>query len=202
MSDTAWTARPLLPLRDIVLFPGMVVPLFVGRPASIAAVDEARSDAGSLCAVTQRRAEDDAPGCGDLFTVGVLAEVRERLDLPDGTLKILIAPTRRAVLGDIRLAAGHLAVDCRPMDDSAADPSSISALARATVEAFMAAIEARQLTDAAALADFVGPLLGNSVLVKQRVLEAPAIDERLRLCLAAMDGAMGRPPAGPGRDLE
>lgn len=198
MSVSAWMTMPLLPLRDIVLFPGMSVPLFVGRPGSISAVRSARADGGSLVLVTQRRAGDDAPGRDDLFDVGVLAEISDMLSMSDVTLKVLVAVSGRAAVGEVCPAEPCPSIRCRPLDDGDADLSASAPLMRSTVAAFAdhvrshraiapaVAETARGVASPGALADLVAAHLAIPVAVKQEILGATAPADRLRLCLSAM----------------
>jgi hypothetical protein len=89
---------PLVPLRDIVVFPQMVVPLFVGREKTRRAAETALAADGRIFAVTQRRAADDEPGLTDLYTVGVIAKVIHRVSLGDGTIKLIISGTERGTV--------------------------------------------------------------------------------------------------------
>lgn len=98
------TKFPLLPLRDIVIFPGMFVPLFVGRDRSVKAIEFAITEKSELVLLTQKNAKEDSPNKEDLYSVGVLANVLQVLKLPDGTVKILVEGLKRVIVDDFTLA--------------------------------------------------------------------------------------------------
>ena len=97
---------PLLPLRDVVVYPQMVIPLFVGREKSIQALDAAMAADKRVLLVAQREAGQDDPGTDDLFTIGTIAEIMQLLKLPDGTVKVLIEGVSRADLREVHHADG------------------------------------------------------------------------------------------------
>ena len=99
---------PLLPLRDIVVFPGMVVPLFVGRDKSVAALDVAMEGAKDVFLLAQLDPGCDDPGRDDLYELGVIAQVVQMLKLPDGTVRVLVEGSTRATLRDMREEADHV----------------------------------------------------------------------------------------------
>jgi ATP-dependent Lon protease len=101
-------ALPLLPLRDVVVFPHMVIPLFVGRPKSIKALEAAMESGKSILLAAQRVASKDDPGAEDLYTVCSIANILQMLKLPDGTVKVLVEGNQRANLSDIQESAGFL----------------------------------------------------------------------------------------------
>ena len=98
---------PLLPLRDIVVFPHMMVPLYVGRPSSIAAVEEAVNGDGDLVLAAQKEARTNSPKADDIFTTGTVGKVMQHIKRPDGTVKILVEGRVRAKLNSIDDSAGH-----------------------------------------------------------------------------------------------
>src|SRR5258708_32822394 len=95
------TALPLLPLRDVVVFPHMVIPLFVGRPKSIKALDMAMDAGKHILLVAQKQAAKDDPGADDLYEIGSIATVLQMLKLPDGTVKVLVEGTQRAQIDSV-----------------------------------------------------------------------------------------------------
>src|SRR6202171_3928641 len=106
MSDTAPSASdivqyPLLPLRDVVVFPHMVIPLFVGRPKSIKAMETAMEAGKSILLVAQKSAVKDDPGPGDMYAIGCVSSILQMLKLPDGTVKVLVEGGTRARLREI-----------------------------------------------------------------------------------------------------
>ena len=90
------TSYPVLPLRDIVVFPHMIVPLFVGRDKSVRALEDVMQDDKQILLVAQKNAADDDPGAEDIFEVGTVSTVLQLLKLPDGTVKVLVEGTQRA----------------------------------------------------------------------------------------------------------
>src|SRR3989449_10293173 len=105
------TTFPLLPLRDVVVFPHMVIPLFVGRPKSIKALDVAMEHSKHILLVAQRSAAKDEPAASDLYSVGSVATVLQMLKLPDGTVKVLVEGTQRAHIMRIDDTGEYLSAD-------------------------------------------------------------------------------------------
>src|SRR4249920_677698 len=112
---------PLLPLRDVVVFPHMVIPLFVGRPKSIKALETAMEAGKSIVLVAQKSAAKDDPGPDDLYRIGSVANILQMLKLPDGTVKVLVEGSQRARLHEIIDAKTHYTVTATPV---ASDPSA------------------------------------------------------------------------------
>src|SRR5437764_594221 len=108
---------PLLPLRDVVVFPHMVIPLFVGRPKSIKAMETAMEAGKSILLVAQKSAAKDDPGPGDMYSIGCVSNILQMLKLPDGTVKVLVEGGTRAHVRDI----GHARTRCVP--EPSADPA-------------------------------------------------------------------------------
>src|SRR3954451_7888383 len=109
------TTLPLLPLRDVVVFPHMVIPLFVGRPKSIKALDVAMDAGKHILLVAQKSAAKDDPGAADLYPIGSIATVLQMLKLPDGTVKVLVEGTQRARLVRVSETADLLTSDALPI---------------------------------------------------------------------------------------
>src|SRR6201746_1227316 len=106
---------PLLPLRDVVVFPHMVIPLFVGRPKSIKALETAMEAGKSIVLVAQKSAAKDEPAPEDLYTIGTVANILQMLKLPDGTVKVLVEGSQRAHINQIIDVNTHYAVDATPI---------------------------------------------------------------------------------------
>src|SRR6202162_2299203 len=106
---------PLLPLRDVVVFPHMVIPLFVGRPKSIKALETAMEAGKSILLVAQKSASKDEPAPEDLYIVGTIANILQMLKLPDGTVKVLVESSQRAHINQIIDAKTHFAVEATPI---------------------------------------------------------------------------------------
>ena len=131
---------PLLPLRDIVVFPGMVVPLFVGREKSVAALETAMAGDKDIFLLAQLDPGCDDPDGDDLYDVGVIATVLQLLKLPDGTVRVLVEARQRARLEDLRLETtgqGEMVVaGVEPIDPLTASGSEVEAMMRSVVETF------------------------------------------------------------------
>src|SRR5437763_6532450 len=129
-------AYPVLPLRDIVVFPHMIVPLFVGREKSIKALEEVmRSDTFILLA-TQKNASDDDPATSAIYEIGTLASVLQLLKLPDGTVKVLVEGAARARVTRYTDAAEYFEADAAVIADAPSDPIEAQALGRSVVNEF------------------------------------------------------------------
>src|SRR5207342_2241523 len=129
-------AYPVLPLRDIVVFPHMIVPLFVGREKSIKALEEVmRSDTFILLA-TQKNASDDDPATGAIFEIGTLASVLQLLKLPDGTVKVLVEGAERAKILSYNDRAEFYEANAQVLADEIGDRVEAEALARSVVTEF------------------------------------------------------------------
>src|SRR3954468_4099399 len=106
---------PLLPLRDVVVFPHMVIPLFVGRPKSIKALEVAMEAGKHILLVAQKSAADDEPSASDLYEVGSIASILQMLKLPDGTVKVLGEGTQRARIASVTDEGWHFVADANPI---------------------------------------------------------------------------------------
>ncbi len=134
---------PLLPLRDVVVFPHMVIPLFVGRPKSIKALEAAMEAERRIMLVAQKTAAKDDPLVSDMFDVGCVSTILQMLKLPDGTVKVLVEGQQRATITSIEEGEVHFSATVTPVDPSldAADKprgksSEIEALRRAVMQQF------------------------------------------------------------------
>ncbi len=127
---------PVLPLRDIVVFPQMIVPLFVGREKSVAALEAAMQSGKLVFLLSQKNPQDEDPGADDLYDVGTLATVLQLLKLPDGTVKVLVEGQSRAALVALDGSAGHLVAEVAPRDDVVRDETEVSALLRSAQKQF------------------------------------------------------------------
>jgi ATP-dependent Lon protease len=129
---------PLLPLRDVVVFPHMVIPLFVGRPKSIKALETAMSQERRIMLVAQKAAAKDEPSVGDMFEVGCVATILQMLKLPDGTVKVLVEGQQRAKVNLIEDGEAHFNANVTPIEasDVADLETEIEALRRAVMQQF------------------------------------------------------------------
>ena len=114
--EQALTQMPLLPLRDVVVFPHMVIPLFVGRPKSIKALETAMEAGKSIVLAAQKSAAKDDPSPEDLYQIGSIANILQMLKLPDGTVKVLVEGSQRARIHEITDAKTHYAVSVTPIE--------------------------------------------------------------------------------------
>jgi ATP-dependent Lon protease len=192
-------AYPVLPLRDIVVFPHMIVPLFVGREKSIKALEEVmRSDTFILLA-TQKNASDDEPATGDIFEIGTLASVLQLLKLPDGTVKVLVEGAQRAKVLKYTDRADYFEADAVVLDDHLGERVEAEALARSVVNEFENYVKlnkkvspevvgvVQQIEDHAKLADTIGSHLQVKIADKQTLLETASVPERLEKVLGLME---------------
>ena len=134
MSDTK--TLPLLPLRDIVVFPHMIVPLFVGREKSVKALEEVMKADKQILLATQKNAADDEPATGAIHTIGVIASVLQLLKLPDGTVKVLVEGGVRVEISDYTPREDYYEAVCEVLDEDAGDPSELEALMRTVASKF------------------------------------------------------------------
>jgi ATP-dependent Lon protease len=192
-------AYPVLPLRDIVVFPHMIVPLFVGREKSIKALEEVmRSDTFILLA-TQKNASDDDPATGAIYEVGTLASVLQLLKLPDGTVKVLVEGAERAKILKYSDRTDYYEADAVVLEDVAGDRVEAEALARSVVNEFEGYVKlnkkvspevvgvVQQIEDYGKLGDTVASHLAVKIPDKQGVLETTKVSERLEKVLALME---------------
>src|ERR671927_1046130 len=128
---SAVTTLPLLPLRDVVVFPHMVIPLFVGRPKSIKALDVAMDAGKHILLVTQKSASKDDPAAEDLYPIGSIATVLQMLKLPDGTVKVLVEGTQRAQIVHVTDEGEYLSAEARGVTSDGGPAHEIEAMRRA-----------------------------------------------------------------------
>jgi ATP-dependent Lon protease len=192
-------AYPVLPLRDIVVFPHMIVPLFVGREKSIRALEEVmRSDTFILLA-TQKNASDDDPATAAIYEIGTLANVLQLLKLPDGTVKVLVEGAARARVEHYTDRADYYEASALVLADSTGEQVEAEALARSVINEFENYVKlnkkvspevvgvVQQIEDYAKLADTVASHLAVKIPDKQLILETPSVTERLEKVLGLME---------------
>lgn len=191
---------PVLPLRDVVVFPHMVIPLFVGREKSVKALERAMSEQRRILLVAQRSPETDDPKAADLFEVGTTASILQLLRLPDGTIKVLVEGGERARLRDLNVEGGALMATAEPLasvyDRS---PREFEVLVRSLLNSFEQFVQMSQklpaelvttlsaIEDPSRLGDTVAAHLGVRIADKQRVLEALSVGERLELLIGLVE---------------
>ena len=195
---------PLLPLRDIVVFPGMIVPLFVGRDKSVVALERAMSANKEIFLVAQLDPAEDDPEKDDLYDIGVTATIMQLLKLPDGTVRVLVEGKQRAELCDlVSRGSDYVEAGVRLIEEQVAEGPEATAMMRSVTEQFenysklnkkMPAETAVQLTEIAtpaALADAVAANIQLKVSDKQSLLVEPNPMRRLEMAFAFMEGELG-----------
>ena len=193
---------PLLPLRDIVVFPGMVVPLFVGRDKSVAALEAAMEGSKDIFLLAQLDPGCDDPERDDLFDVGVIAQVLQLLKLPDGTVRVLVQGTSRAALDRLEPRGDHVEAVVEVKDTVTASGSEVVAMMRQVVEQFgeyaklnkklgeEAAEQLGDIDDAGELADTIAAAINAKVSDKQALLVERDPLKRLEMVMSFMEGEL------------
>ena len=188
-------AYPVLPLRDIVVFPHMIVPLFVGREKSIRALEEVMRTDTFILLATQKNASDDDPTTSAIFEIGTLASVLQLLKLPDGTVKVLVEGARRAKILKYSDRVEFYEADGVMLEDVAGEQVEAEALARSVINEFESYVKlnkkvspevvgvVQQIEDYAKLADTVASHLAVKIADKQAILEIPVVGQRLEKVL-------------------
>jgi len=194
---------PVLPLRDIVVFPQMIVPLFVGRDKSVAALESAMAADKQIFLVSQLDPAEDDPDRDALYDMGVIATVLQLLKLPDGTVRVLVEGQQRAALAAIRAEGNHLVADVEPVEAEPAEGTEVSALMRSVVEQFEnysklnkklpaeTAVQMGQIEDSSKLADAIAANINIKVSDKQALLAELNAVRRLEMVFAFMEGELG-----------
>jgi ATP-dependent Lon protease len=194
---------PLLPLRDIVVFPGMVVPLFVGREKSVAALEAAMSGEKEIFLVAQLDPGCDDPGHDDLYDMGVIASVLQLLKLPDGTVRVLVEGHERAQLQSLREESDMLVAQVEQCDPVSASGTEVAGTMRSVVEQFGeysklnkklsqdAGDQLADIDDASKLADAVAAQVSAKVADKQSLLTEVDPLKRLEMVMSFMEGELG-----------
>ena len=193
---------PLLPLRDIVVFPGMVVPLFVGRDKSVAALEAAMEASKDIFLLAQLDPGTDDPEGDDLYDVGVVAQVLQMLKLPDGTVRVLVEGTARANIASMRAEEDYVLAEVDLIEPETVSGSEVTALMRQVSEQFGeyaklnkkmgddAEIDLTDVDDAGELADTIAGALNAKVSDKQSLLTEASPHKRLELVMAFMEGEL------------
>ena len=186
---------PILPLRDIVVFPSMIVPLFVGRPKSVKALEVVADSEKELFLAAQLDPKHDDPTQNDIYKVGVMAHVLQLLKLPDGTVKVLVEGKQRMKIEEFVDCETHLEVVATEFEFEAVDDSETGRIAKAAKEAFAKYNQSREavseetisevndITDPVLLADVIAGHLSVEVPKKQELLESSKAYDRLEKIL-------------------
>lgn len=203
LTESSGNAFPVLPLRDIVVFPHMIVPLFVGREKSVLALEEVMRDDKQILLVAQKDATQDDPGAEDIYGVGTLSTVLQLLKLPDGTVKVLVEGSKRAKLTRFGEDKPYFEAVAETIDDEAGDGQEIEALARSVVSQFdqyiklnkkippEVMVSINQIDDPSKLADTVASHLQIKISEKQELLEVASVQDRLERVYAFMESEIG-----------
>jgi ATP-dependent Lon protease len=203
MLDISGSTFPVLPLRDIVVFPHMIVPLFVGRDKSVRALESVMKDDKQILLVTQKNAAQDDPSQNDIFTVGTVGTVLQLLKLPDGTVKVLVEGGQRARITKFADNPNFFEAYGELIGEKAGEGKEVEALARTVVSQFEQYIKLNkkippevlvsinQIEEPSKLADTVASHLSLKISEKQELLETETVSERLEKVYAYMESEIG-----------
>jgi ATP-dependent Lon protease len=190
---------PLLPLRDVVVFPHMVIPLFVGRPKSIKALEAAMEEGKNVVLVAQKSAANDDPTPSDLYDVGSIASILQMLKLPDGTVKVLVEGMHRAHINHVLTAKEHYEADVTPIPQSEADNNEVEAMRRSLFGQFDQYVKLNKkippevltslsgIESASRLSDTIAAHLPLKLEQKQQILENFDVPARLEQLLGLLE---------------
>lgn len=192
---------PVLPLRDVVVYPHMVIPLFVGREKSIMALDSAMRDNKQILLVAQREAEIDDPGFDDLYRVGTLSNILQLLKLPDGTVKVLVEGAERSRVEKFRASDKYFMAVVSPLEDQInLDEQELEVLVRTVINTFDQYVKLNKrippevlnslagIDDPSRLADTIAAHMTIKIEDKQSVLESAEVTARLERLMTLMEG--------------
>jgi len=200
-SDTHLLDLPVLPLRDVVVFPHMVIPLFVGRDKSMRALEQAMEADKRILLLAQKSAETDDPAAADMYSIGTLAQVLQLLKLPDGTIKVLVEGTARVNVSEVSERDGSLYGRGEEIDSSdLREGREVEAVARSLMGLFEQYVKTNRklppellqtlagIDEPSRLADTIAAHLGVRLSDKQRLLETIEVGDRLELLVGFVDG--------------
>jgi ATP-dependent Lon protease len=193
---------PVLPLRDIVVFPHLIVPLFVGREKSVRALEAVMRDDKQILLVAQKNAEQNDPSAKDLYETGTISTVLQLLKLPDGTVKVLVEGGRRAKIVEFKETDNYFEAYAEAVEEGPSEKREVEALMRSVVSQFESYIKLNkkispevlvsinQIDDASKLADTIASHLSIKIPEKQELLEIASVGGRLERIFAHMEGEM------------
>jgi ATP-dependent Lon protease len=194
---------PVLPLRDIVVFPGMIVPLFVGREKSVKALEEVMRDDKHILVVTQKNAQDDDPAPDQIYATGTIATVLQLLKLPDGTVKVLVEGLSRATIDRYLQTDEYFEAEASVLPEPAEDATEIEALSRSATTEFESYVKLNkkisaevvaavgQIENHSKLADTIASHLVIKINEKEDLLSTVSVAERFQKILGLMEGEIG-----------
>jgi ATP-dependent Lon protease len=197
------TVYPVLPLRDIVVFPGMIVPLFVGREKSVKALEEVMKDDKQILLIAQKNASQDDPGPDDIYSIGTLGTVLQLLKLPDDTVKVLVEGGRRVRVTGYSERADFFEARAVDMEEAPGETAELQAAARTVVSEFEnyvklnkkvppeVVVSINKIEEPTKLADTISAHLALKVAEKQQLLELDSVSKRLERILGLMEGEIG-----------
>ena len=200
---TGGESMAVLPLRDIVVFPHMIVPLFVGRERSVRALEAVMKDDKQILLVAQRNAAQDEPGADDIYRVGTVSTILQLLKLPDGTVKVLVEGIRRATIHDFTGKEAYFEARVTTLPDEGGESTELEALGRTVVGQFEQYIKLNkkiapevlvslnQIDDPSKLGDTISAHLNLKIAEKQELLEAVRVGDRLERVFAHMESEIG-----------
>jgi ATP-dependent Lon protease len=203
VTKTAPETLAVLPLRDIVVFPHMIVPLFVGREKSVRALESVMKEDKQILLVAQKNAAQDDPAAEDIYRIGTLSTILQLLKLPDGTVKVLVEGIKRARIDEFKETEQYFEVLATPIEDHADEGKEIEALGRTVVAQFEQYIKlnkkiapevlvsVNQIESPSKLADTVASHLGLKIADKQELLELDSTAERLERVFNHMESEIG-----------
>ncbi|KAF1036832.1 MAG: Lon protease [Herbaspirillum frisingense] len=199
---TEQSQLPLLPLRDVVVFPHMVIPLFVGRPKSIKALEAAMEQGKSIMLAAQKAAAKDEPSADDIYEIGCVANILQMLNLPDGTVKVLVEGAQRARIHHISELETHFVADLTPVESEQGDEAEVEAMRRTIVQQFDQYVKLNKkippeiltslagIDDAGRLADTIAAHLPLKLEQKQVILEIFNVAKRYEHLLGQLEGEL------------
>ena len=194
---------PVLPLRDIVVFPHMIVPLFVGREKSVRALEAVMRDDKQILLVAQKNAAQDDPSADDIYRIGTVSTILQLLKLPDGTVKVLVEGGRRAKISAFKETESYFEAYTSPLPDQVGEAKELEALGRTVVAQFEQYIKLNkkiapevlvslnQIDESSKLADTVASHLNLKIPEKQDLLEIVKVSERLEKVFGHMESEIG-----------
>ena len=202
-SQAAGELLPVLPLRDIVVFPHMIVPLFVGREKSVRALEAVMKEDKQILLVAQKNAAQDDPSADDIYRIGTVSTILQLLKLPDGTVKVLVEGGKRAKITAFKETEHYFEAFVEPMPDRESEAKELDALGRTVVSQFEQYIKLNkkiapevlvslnQIDDPSKLADSIAQHLNLKIPEKQELLETPRVGERLERVFGHMESEIG-----------
>ncbi len=203
LAETNGEALAVLPLRDIVVFPHMIVPLFVGREKSVRALEAVMKDDKQILLVAQKNAAQDEPTADDIFRIGTVSTILQLLKLPDGTVKVLVEGGRRARITSFKETDAYFEAFTETLPDQGTDKTELEALGRTVISQFEQYIKLNKkiapevlvslngIDEPTKLADTIASHLNLKIAEKQELLETASVGERLERVFGHMESEIG-----------